>query len=101
MAVDPPEELVAPDDLELSAVVLVGGSDAEQLLAEVREAVATGREVVVAPDSAAPDPDEWIALVSVSVVEGAAGVHTRYPREAQRILDVHRAILTGGSEVGG
>jgi len=99
MPADPePATIVTLDPVSPSDWVRVGGADAADMLAEVRTRAADARPVIVSPDDAAEDMDDWIAIVSAAVVEGAVGVETSHTRQARRILTVHKAITTGSAE---
>ena len=91
--------IVTLDDTPPVDAVRVGGADATELLAEVRRRTEVRQEVVISPDGAADDMDDWLGIVAAAVVEGATAVETRHTREARRVLTVHRAIATGGEEL--
>ncbi len=64
------------------------------LLDAVRAADDAAR-LLVAVDSAAHDMDEFVAVVSVLVVEGVQHIETSMTQPVQRIFDTHRTIVQG------
>ncbi len=101
MEADPgPLTIVALEDRPDAEMVRVAGDDAAEMLMDVRHLAGGSRPVLIAPDAAAEDIDDWIGIVAAAVVEGVTAVETRHAREARRILTMHRAISTGGEGLG-
>ena len=82
----------------------IDAESSEALIAAVRQAVAGGQNVVVAPDRFAKedgefDEDMWVALASVLVVEGVVAIDTVHAAAARRVLDVMTAIHAADEKV--
>lgn len=92
-------DVVSVEGQDLDRLVRVTAADPPELIKNIRIAVAEGQAVLVAPDSLAPDHDEWIALAAAALLEGAAALETRNLRDARRLFDVRQAIASGGEDV--
>ena len=99
MRTDDPPEIVGPADQDPDTFVRISARDDRELLTNTRRAAASGLAPLVAPDEFADERDEWIALAAAAIVEGAVALETRRAKDARRLLDMHRAIVTGGSEL--
>ncbi|MGI9607691.1 MAG: hypothetical protein ACR2P0_16295 [Acidimicrobiales bacterium] len=99
MSVEPLRIVHAPGVEPDHPLTRVDAGDASELAQAVAAAAAEGIAVMAAPDDLASDVDEWIALVSVLVVNGVAAIETGDPRRARRIFDTIDAIRAGSTEV--